>query len=64
MVPSATPASPSSIIDRRDECGQLDRLLERARSGGSASVVVRGEAGVGKTARATLGRESDSVVPA
>jgi DNA-binding CsgD family transcriptional regulator len=35
---------------RRDECAALDRLLARARVGESAVLVLRGEAGIGKTA--------------
>jgi AAA ATPase domain len=35
---------------RRNECDVLDRQLRRVRAGESAVVVVRGEAGVGKTA--------------
>jgi DNA-binding NarL/FixJ family response regulator len=35
---------------RRDECAVLDRLLEDARAGRSGVLVVRGEAGIGKTA--------------
>jgi DNA-binding CsgD family transcriptional regulator len=35
---------------RRAECGVLDELLEGVRDGRSAVLVVRGEAGVGKTA--------------
>ena len=35
---------------RRAECGVLDGLLEGVRGGRSAALVVRGEAGVGKTA--------------
>ena len=35
---------------RRDECVALDRLLEGARGGRSAALVLEGEAGVGKTA--------------
>ena len=35
---------------RRDECAALDRLLERVRVGQSAVLVLRGEAGIGKTA--------------
>ena len=35
---------------RRTECAALDRLLEAARQGHSGVVVVRGEAGIGKTA--------------
>ena len=50
MVAAATPASPYALVNRRAECAHLDRLLEDARGGTSAAVVVRGEAGVGKTA--------------
>ncbi len=35
---------------RGSECERLDRLLERARAGASAVLVIRGEAGIGKTA--------------
>ena len=35
---------------RRDECATLDRLLDGARDGRSGTLVLRGEAGVGKTA--------------
>jgi DNA-binding CsgD family transcriptional regulator len=35
---------------RREECAVLDALIERARSGRSGVLLVRGEAGVGKTA--------------
>jgi DNA-binding CsgD family transcriptional regulator len=35
---------------RRGECGVLDRLAEAVRAGASRVLVVRGEAGVGKTA--------------
>src|ERR1700733_15104820 len=35
---------------RRDECVVLDRLLDGARAGRSAALVLEGEAGVGKTA--------------
>ena len=35
---------------RRSECQALDRLLEAVRGGRSGALVVRGEAGVGKTA--------------
>ncbi|GAA1236571.1 helix-turn-helix transcriptional regulator [Pseudonocardia alaniniphila] len=37
------------LLDRRSECQLLDRLLEDVRTGRSRAVVVRGEAGVGKT---------------
>jgi hypothetical protein len=35
---------------RRDQCAVLDRLLDGARDGRSAALVLEGEAGVGKTA--------------
>ena len=35
---------------RSEECGALDRLLDEARAGQSSALVIRGEAGVGKTA--------------
>jgi len=37
-------------VGRRTEWTALDRLLEAARGGHSGVVVVRGEAGIGKTA--------------
>jgi DNA-binding CsgD family transcriptional regulator len=46
MAPPSLPA----FRDRTSERNVLDRLLERARGGRSAVLVVRGEAGVGKTA--------------
>jgi DNA-binding CsgD family transcriptional regulator len=38
------------LVDRRTECSQLDRLLDRVQSGMSQSLVIRGEAGIGKSA--------------
>jgi predicted ATPase len=38
------------LLGRRSECELLDRLLEEARHGRGAVLVVRGEAGIGKTA--------------
>ena len=35
---------------RHSECEALDRLLQRVRVGESAALVLRGEAGIGKTA--------------
>jgi DNA-binding CsgD family transcriptional regulator len=40
----------SVLQGRRNECDALDRLLERIRVGESSSLVLRGEAGIGKTA--------------
>src|ERR1700758_2304550 len=39
-----------ALRGRRDECAVLDRLLEGARAERSGVLVLRGEAGVGKTA--------------
>ncbi|GAA2332147.1 AAA family ATPase [Streptomyces kunmingensis] len=39
----------TGLIGRRDECQVLDDLLARARAGRSGVLVVRGEAGIGKT---------------
>lgn len=46
MSSSAAPR----LQDRRAETGVLDHLIARARAGTSGAVVLRGEAGVGKTA--------------
>lgn len=42
--------SPVALIGRRDECAILDRLVDAVCSGESRALVIRGEAGVGKTA--------------
>src|SRR5215212_3289444 len=39
-----------SLIGRADECAALDRLIEDVRRSQSRSLVLRGEAGIGKTA--------------
>src|SRR6187397_53742 len=49
FVGSTTQTGPR-LWGRRAECEQLDRMLANARAGTSGAVVVRGEAGVGKTA--------------
>jgi DNA-binding CsgD family transcriptional regulator len=41
---------PRALLGRRSECETLDRLLRSVRSGQSRVLVLRGEAGVGKTA--------------
>jgi AAA ATPase domain len=38
------------LVGRESQCTKIDRLLEAARAGDSGSLVVRGEAGIGKTA--------------
>jgi DNA-binding CsgD family transcriptional regulator len=45
----AAPPGPM-LRGRRDECSALDGLLDGARGGRSGALVVRGDAGVGKTA--------------
>jgi hypothetical protein len=42
--------APRGLLDRRSECEALDRLLRSVRSGQSRVLVLRGEAGIGKTA--------------
>ncbi len=42
--------SPSGLVGRRRECAVIDRVLEAALRRESGSLVVRGEAGMGKTA--------------
>jgi DNA-binding CsgD family transcriptional regulator len=42
----------SRLIGRRSECDAIDALLDGARTGRSGALVLRGEAGVGKTALA------------
>jgi AAA ATPase domain len=49
MVPSTTSEGPR-LWGRRAECQQLDALIVAARGGASGTLVVRGEAGVGKSA--------------
>jgi DNA-binding CsgD family transcriptional regulator/tetratricopeptide (TPR) repeat protein len=38
------------LIGRESECARLDELIDRARLGRTAALVIRGEAGIGKTA--------------
>lgn len=40
----------AALLGREAECACLDRLLEEARAGRSGALVLRGEAGIGKTA--------------
>ena len=49
-----------SLRDRRDECAVLDELLDGARDGRSGVLVVRGEAGIGKSALLEYAVESAS----
>ena len=43
-------APPRALLDRQRECALLDELLEAARAGRGGIMVIRGEAGIGKTA--------------
>jgi DNA-binding CsgD family transcriptional regulator len=47
-VSSTDPAT--GLLDRRGERAAVDRVLDQARAGSSAVLVVRGEPGIGKTA--------------
>src|SRR5258708_1214044 len=49
------------LLGRRTECEALDRLVATARAGRSAVLVIRGEAGIGKSALLSylIGRASD-----
>jgi DNA-binding CsgD family transcriptional regulator len=44
------PDGPPVLRGRASECGDLDALLEAGRTGESGALVLRGEAGIGKTA--------------
>ena len=47
---SQDPRPPPELLGRRNECEELDRLLADALGGRSRVTVLRGEAGVGKSA--------------
>src|SRR3978361_2167270 len=47
---SAAPDGRASLRGRADECARLEGLLGDVRRGESRSLVLRGEAGIGKTA--------------
>jgi DNA-binding CsgD family transcriptional regulator/tetratricopeptide (TPR) repeat protein len=44
-----TTGRPAELLDRNSELEELDRLLANVREGRSAALVLRGEAGIGKT---------------
>ena len=46
----STPVSARRLLGRRGECEALDQLVARVRAGLSRALVLRGEAGVGKSA--------------
>jgi DNA-binding CsgD family transcriptional regulator len=50
MTPAAFPNAADGLRGRTTECARLDRALGDARSGQSGVLVVRGEAGIGKSA--------------
>ena len=52
------------LTDRRAECAALDRVLQRGRIGESAVLVLRGEAGIGKTAPAAALRRANAYLDA
>ena len=54
--------SATRLMGRRNECGRLDQLLTDVRSGKSRALVVRGDAGVGKTVllESLAGRAAES----
>lgn len=52
----ATP-DPGALVGRERECAAIDRLLEASARGESSSLVLRGEAGTGKTAILTHAAE-------
>src|SRR5690349_20370746 len=45
-----TATRPPGFLDRSNECQALDRLLANVRGGQSGVLVIRGQAGIGKTA--------------
>src|ERR1043166_3458675 len=49
-----------ALVGRERECAAIDRLLEVSAHGESSSLVVRGEAGIGKTALLTYAAERGS----
>ena len=50
MAGARSAAEIPMLRGRRDELAVLDGLLEDSRAGGSGVLVLRGEAGIGKTA--------------
>src|SRR5215213_11449637 len=50
ILASSRSGQQAVLLGRRDERESLDRLLDGARSGRSGVLVLRGEAGIGKTA--------------
>jgi predicted ATPase len=48
-----------ALVGRERECAAIDRLLEASARGESSSLVLRGEAGIGKTALLMAAAERD-----
>jgi DNA-binding CsgD family transcriptional regulator len=48
--PTHSAVATDPVLGRRDECAAIDRVLADARAGDSGVLVVRGEAGMGKSA--------------
>lgn len=51
-------ATVGALVGRATDCGEIDAMLERARGGRSSALLLRGEAGIGKTSllRYAVGR--------
>ncbi len=66
MGRSESEARAGELVGRERECIQIDRMLDEARRGGSGALVLRGEAGMGKTAllgyAAAAGRAGEMIV--
>jgi predicted ATP-dependent serine protease len=56
----STPHPGARLLGRRRECAALDRLVDDVRAVRSSALVVRGEAGVGKSALLTYVEERAS----
>ena len=50
MGPTGLIRASTALVGRERECAEIERLLENAVAGESGTLVVRGEAGIGKTA--------------
>jgi DNA-binding CsgD family transcriptional regulator len=50
MGPTGLSRASTALVGRERECAEIERLLENATAGESGTLVVRGEAGIGKSA--------------
>ncbi|HET7589250.1 MAG TPA: AAA family ATPase, partial [Solirubrobacterales bacterium] len=57
MATSEVDRTPGAFVGRERECAAIDRLLDVSAQGESTSLVLRGEAGIGKTALLTYAAE-------